>query len=126
MKRENKFRVWCKNKNEWEKDPCLIDCAGNLYHMLHGRPMLIKPDTHIVEFFTGLKDKEGVEIYEGDFISAVKVWAGGPQEVRFVDGAFCSSIKGVPYQNDLNMFYSSGGCMIEVVGNIHENPEQIA
>ena len=31
--RENKFRVWCKNKKEWEKDMCFINQNGGLLQM---------------------------------------------------------------------------------------------
>ena len=63
--------------------------------------------------WTGLKDKNGKEIYEGDML---KQPFGIIFEVIFENCAF----KGA-YKETRQMLNDLG--MIEIIGNIHENPE---
>lgn len=74
--------------------------------------------------YTGLKDKNGVEIYEGDMVEykAYNIWHR--DEVKFTDGKFHGNLNGV--KEELQSRYDLGlivtlGC--EVIGNIYENPE---
>lgn len=79
MSREIKFRAW--------NMPFGSD--GLMQRMTHGRAGDIlsfaemDPDNYIVEQFTGLNDKNGKDIYEGDILenpkyrSVVKFCAGG-------------------------------------------------
>ena len=70
---------------------------------------------------TGLCDKNGKEIYEGDIVNCADT---NPTilEVKFIEGGFCCTSSNIlPF--DINSFYPSIGCRIEVIGNIYENPE---
>lgn len=66
MSRKIKFRVWCKNKNEWEKNNCQITLDGTIFDI--DNRMVLRPDSHILCRYTGLLDKNGKEIYEGDIL----------------------------------------------------------
>jgi hypothetical protein len=62
------FRVWCKNFKEWERDNVLIDKYGNIYHIGETGMRLVSPESHVVQRGTGMKDINGVEIFEGDVL----------------------------------------------------------
>jgi len=55
--RELKFRVWDEKYNSWDKSSLLIYPNEE-----------IKKQGRVIQWFTGLKDKSGKEIYEGDII----------------------------------------------------------
>ena len=108
MSREIKFRAW--HKIDGMTTPWLTIEDGNTCQSMNGKPTCIMQ-------YTGLKDKNGVDIYEGDYIVVTENKKPyGQGVVRFTDGGFQC--------NDLHLQYiSSGGLDIEVIGNIYENPE---
>ena len=75
----------------------------------------------IIMQYTGLKDKNGVEIYEGDilrdgdFILLVK-WCD-------IYASFCLDSKGWLHKHYFNEATDPDQC--EVIGNIYENPELV-
>jgi len=112
--REIKFRVWNKDKKEWEKHALGMGTDGALC------------TNHNEDFelsqFTGLHDKNGKEIYEGDIVKA-PAFSTAPTQVQHQHGAFVL----VTHDNDgVHVFsFATPNVAKEVIGNIYENPELI-
>lgn len=94
--------------------------------------------TDSVGEFTGLKDKNGREIYEGDIVNFVDFdTTGGHRADREYRGVvkYQSGIYEIWKNNDSEFFDSDGAFILnhawlqddefEVIGNIYENPELI-
>ena len=73
--------------------------------------------TKTIGQFTGLYDKDGKEIYEGDILD----FNGLTVEVRFVRGAFAFLVNG--YLDDELYGDCRTDLFAKVIGNVYENPE---
>ena len=124
--REIKFRAWDKEYKNFNET-----VAANLLLQIHEPSEDIDEEygkRFFLEQFTGLLDKNGKEIYEGDILSKGKIskrpsWKKGHDYycVSFSNGGFVANgyngeFKVSPILHNLN-----SGC--EIIGNIHENPE---
>jgi len=128
--REIKFRAWHKAK-KFMDTAWLIDWEhGQVAHRSHNVSQL---ENCILMQYTGLKDKNGKEIYEGDIVLLRNEFATWKGTVIFNEGAFKLSIN-YSWGNSMNHFsktdeFNDMGARIElnntyvVVGNIYENPE---
>lgn len=127
--RELNLRAWYKPyKQMCQVESLRFDGNGVYTAVLIEEPFydrrLVEADEIVIEQFTGLKDKNGVKIYEGDIIFQKPLsknsigWAG---KIIFKQGAFMAEVyergKIVMYLF-LSDFNPEKTC--EVIGNIHE------
>lgn len=135
MSRPIKFRIWDTKNKEWlaESDPNSLTYYG--FH-LFGEVMQMQqvyPEdvpNFVIEQYTGIEDKNGTEIYDGDLTHA----KGSKTIFRVIwqDGGFGvvpfhthnPDVATNPKLMSFQLIMKHGGLgNLEVIGNIHQNPE---
>ncbi len=126
--RDIKFRIWNKETNCYDCDFVVTPSGEFIYTETGDR---FNADEIVFEQYTGLKDKNGKEIYEGDIIQFHNCKL---DEVEFVNGAFgYYSDKSYKHLSDFISFNQNAynldlniktGVLPNhrIIGNIHENP----
>lgn len=115
MKREIKFRAWDNVHQCFDEN-----VAANLLMQLHD-PYEEVDEKYGERFFlsqyTGLKDKNGKEIYEGD------IYNMGDRNILYVVLCRDSGLIGKQISSSSYAGLEHWQDKIEIIGNIFENPE---
>lgn len=127
MNREIKFRIWADNKFY---NKCLVGNTNNTNDEKWTCPMVwlekqkewVHCDNGIICQYTGLHDKNGKEIYEGDIVYCQTKYGKAKALIEFIDGKF------VAYWNSAITHPQNGhhiACYdinkkFEVIGNVFE------
>jgi len=124
MTREIKFRAW-SDSGQLYKDVAPHDNREAIIKTAFCAWASFYADS--IEQYTGLKDKNGKEIYEGDII---KCWSQNTYPVgRVMYSEEWCTYEIVSYDPkecrvyNLESFSPTVNKYLEVIGNIHENPE---
>lgn len=121
--REIKFRAWDKIEEEFRPSDYII-IRGDGY--IFDRETQEELHEVILMQYTGLKDKNGKDVYEGDLIKFQEYWWGDNLEkadvgeVKWGDAQWELYGK-TKYQNTVWELVKN--CSGEVIGNVWETPE---
>ena len=138
MNRDIEFRIWADNQFYYK---CLVGNTNNIEDNNWTCPMVwledkkewVNCDNGIIQQYTGLKDKNGKKIFEGDIIDIHQTVNGYNQFVieydkyKFSARYYNQDKKqtGSWYGYDLDELFeiNESEKEIEVIGNIYENKE---
>lgn len=114
-----KFRAWDKDANKYVYISETVDGGFWVNNGISQAEMPTNRDSF--EQYTGLKDKNGKEIYEGDIFQ--NDYDGGYDVVKWVErhAGFMLCYMGDEDESESLSLYKMDE--LEIVGNIHENPE---
>jgi uncharacterized phage protein (TIGR01671 family) len=118
MNRPIKFRAWNKNASTFEKEFILTQEGVVGFAFSSETVFFAKEDEMILQQSTGLLDKNGREIYEGDIISGECLNHG---KVNCVIGF--ETFLGITYVNSAKGYCCICQLTTEIIGNVFENPE---
>ncbi|MEG2276119.1 MAG: YopX family protein [Clostridia bacterium] len=121
--REIKFRAYSKDYEVMLSNEVLENAGDGMYEA--GIYLPTKDEDLIFMQYTGLKDKKGKEIYECDVVICNRNIGASIDSQLFVVDWKDGYITFV-FNRDWSVLEASQHSIVEVIGNIYENPELLA
>ena len=121
--REIKFRVWdSQQKRMYRVSQIHWDELGMKFWKWTGIEMAKSLGDALMQY-TGRKDKNGKEIYEGDIVNFIREYSTKPEQgsIQYVWAEF--GIRFMEQDGEILQYPISSCKYIEAIGNIYENPE---
>lgn len=127
-----KFRVWDNVEKKYldcgddyvnyaiTRDGILILIANDNSDCRH---IYLDKNRYIIEQCTDVKDKNGKLIYEGDIVHYVKHTNFGLGGERYAKVFWWENVQGFAIETNYGDYYGLKEFELEIIGNIHENPE---
>ena len=123
------YGSFCMDAREQFNGLCGVDGFIRLYDKAKGKMQTYEVDRETVGQYTGLMDKNGKRIFEGDIVAQNWYDYDEPRDDSFGKVVFCEYDCSFSVM-DVNKdgFMPLGRCgsyhwEVEVIGNIHDNPE---
>ncbi|ELZ6380268.1 hypothetical protein UXW06_001683 [Campylobacter jejuni] len=127
------FRIWDEDNEEFYKNPSIfkikqIKGPHNVVLSSYSDNERINFEGYDrkfeVELFTRLYDKNGKKVYENDIVKAKNLFNYLEAKISIhKEGTFYLENKSGHYMGSLIYLVEDEGYTIEIIGNIHENPE---
>ena len=122
--REIRFRVWDKDLKKFLNPDSWMGNFDDMY--LEDLQGIFRDDGYVFQWYTGLKDKNGTEVFEGDVVRAIA--EEKHSEMTIVSDVLCNTDDSGEWQVRMNQLYSHGLPVtwggwesLEVLGNIYEH-----